>query len=115
MHDLTFANEIISVLQKKLSAMGKSSLSKRAVINVRLSPLTHVTPDGLNEIFKQIAESRGLGSAVLSIKPLEFGMRCNACGFVSSHSAPVFECPKCGGSDFDIKKEKEFVIDSIDI
>lgn len=115
MHDLTFANEIISALQRKLADQGKSSLSKEAVINVKLSPLTHVTPKGLNEIFKQLAEHEGIANARLNIKPLEFEMFCNECKVTSFHSAPVFECPKCGSSNFDIKIEKEFIIDSIEI
>ena len=114
MHDLKFANEIIASIKNDLARKGKSA-SNNITVNIRLSPLTHVTPEGLTETFKQLASAGGFGDAKLDIKPLEFEVFCRDCKAVSKAIKPIFNCPKCKSADFDIIKEKEFVIDSIKV
>lgn len=106
MHDLKFAGEIIAAIKKNR----KNGPLK---VTVGLSPLTHVTPEGLSETFRHAAESEGLGKVDLIVKPLEFTMNCRSCKHASKHSRAVLSCPKCGGSDFDIDIGREFVVESV--
>jgi Zn finger protein HypA/HybF involved in hydrogenase expression len=109
MHDLKYANEIIAMLKKGNFKNSKCSV----IVNVTLSPFSHVKPEGLNETFKVLAEPEGYGHVKLNVKTGEFTMHCKNCKKASKHSEPVFECPMCKSSDFDIDKGKEFYIDFI--
>lgn len=112
MHDLKFAAEIISSIKNKLQKTSGRS-QKNITVDVRLSPLTHVTPKGLSETFKQLAEHEGLTNVKLNIGVLEFEMHCRTCKAITKGTKPIFLCPQCKSSDFDIEREKEFVIDSV--
>jgi len=109
MHDLKYSHSIASAVKKTIG----SKKVKQVVVNVRLSPLSHVRPEGLAETFKQVAESEGLSGVELSILPLEFSIKCRGCGLVSQHAQPVLNCPKCKSTDFDIDGFDEFLIDSV--
>ncbi|MDD5044178.1 MAG: hydrogenase maturation nickel metallochaperone HypA [Candidatus Omnitrophica bacterium] len=113
MHETKFANEIIFILKHKLEP---DALSKPLVVNVRLSPLSHVTPQSLKEAFKVAAESEHFPNELkLSIKTMEFDVYCKECKKISKASAPIFNCPRCKSTDLDIQKEREFIIDSVEI
>jgi len=111
MHDLKYANEILRVLKNKGIKKGKS---KNITVNVRLSPFSHVKLEGLNETFQLLAENEGYDNVKLDIKPLKFGMHCKSCNRDSEHEKAVFKCPHCDSGDFDIKKNDEFCVDSIE-
>lgn len=112
MHDLKYANEILEALRKKDVKKGKS---KKVIVSVRLSPFSHVRPEGLNETFQLLAENEGYDNVKLDIKPLKFGMHCKSCNRDSEHEKAVFKCPHCDSGDFDIKKNEEFCVDSIEM
>ncbi|MFA5143304.1 MAG: hydrogenase maturation nickel metallochaperone HypA [Candidatus Omnitrophota bacterium] len=112
MHDLRYANEILAALKNKNVSKGRA---KDVTVNVRLSPFSHVRPEGLNETFRLLAGSEGYGNVKLDVKALEFEMHCRSCGRESRHAKAVFKCPYCDSADFDIQKNEEFYIDSIDI
>ena len=113
MHETKFVEEIIFVLKHKLEP---AALSKPLVVNVRLSPLSHVTPEGLKETFKVLVQNEHFSkNAVLNIKTMEFDVYCKECKKISKAAQPIFNCPRCKSSDLDIQKEREFIIDSVEI
>ena len=113
MHETKFAEEIIFVLKHKLEP---DTLSKPLVVNVRLSPLSHVTAEGLKETFKTLIQNELFAKNVhLHIKTMEFDVYCKECKKISKAAQPIFNCPRCKSSDLDIQKEREFIIDSVEI
>ena len=112
MHDLKYANSILLALKHNADAKNRSAY---VVVNVRLSPFSHVRPEGLEETFRLLAENEGYGHVKLKIGTLEFSLSCKECGKVSRHGEPVFECPHCKGYNFDIEKANEFCVDSIEV
>lgn len=113
MHETKFAEEIIFVLKHKLEP---AALSKSLVVNIRLSPLSHVTAEGLKETFKTLVQNEQFSDKVaLNIKAMEFDVYCKVCRKISKATQPVFSCPRCNSPDLDIQKEREFIIDSIEI
>ena len=110
MHDLKYANEILNTLKK--SATGKD---KAIVINVKLSPFSHVTAEGLDATFQLLTEDENYGPIRLNIQTSEFIIHCKNCKRSSKHREPVFNCPDCNNYDFDIEKGDDFCIDSIEI
>lgn len=112
MHDLKFANEVLFVLRKNVGDLGKG---KRVTVHARLSPFSHVTPEGLRQTFGQLAGGTEFTAARLDIQPLPFELLCRRCGRLSKAEAVLFACPHCTSADFDINKEKEFFVESVEI
>lgn len=108
MHDLKFATDILNALKK--SGVKPSA---KTIVTVQLSPFTHVTPEGLQATATHILSHEGYEKVKLDIKPLPYQLICKGCKKVSEHLKPVFACPDCGSGEFDIKKEREFFIESI--
>ena len=67
MHETRFANEIIFHIKDTLAKRGPV---KSALVNVSLSPFSHVTSEGLKGAFELLAEVEELKNISLKIKPL---------------------------------------------
>lgn len=109
MHDLKYAHQILDGIKK---ARG-SSKNAAIEVDVYLSPLSHVAPDGLKGTFSLIAEDEGYKNVTLNVNVLEFGVHCKKCGRTWKSAKPTFKCPKCDSTDFDLEPYDEFYIDSI--
>ncbi|MDD5436578.1 MAG: hydrogenase maturation nickel metallochaperone HypA [Candidatus Omnitrophica bacterium] len=112
MHDLRYASQILAAVKMKTAA---GSAAGPITVNVRLSPFSHVRPEGLEETFRLLAENEGYRNVKLNINILEFNMHCRMCGRDSRHGGAVFACPHCKGQDFDIEKGDEFYIDKVEV
>lgn len=110
MHDLRYANQILTGLKKKA---GRGSKTRAIFIDVSLSPLSHVMPERLKETFSLLAEGEGYKNAILNVKTHMLSIRCRKCGKVWKSAKPTFECPSCNSADFELEKWEEFYIDSI--
>lgn len=112
MHDLTYANKIITVLKGTFS--GKD-LEKRIVVNVVLGPFTHVTEASLRAAFQALAEKEHCRGVVLNVTKQEALVKCRKCAFVIRCAKPVFICSQCGHQELDLLNTEEFLIQSIEI
>lgn len=115
MHDLKYANEILSAIERKAAAEARDIVSSKVTVNVSLSPFSHVTARGLKETFGQLLSEATRKNIGLNIIPLEYELHCRSCKNISKGAKPIFECPRCKSADFDIEKEPEFTIDSVEI
>ena len=113
MHDLTFAKEILIVLNDKLKSLPRGSKIK--VVNASLSLLSHVKPETLKETFAAMVKGTELEKITLKIGTLQLGIKCRACKNGFMVNKPVTECPECSSSDLDVIYFKEFTIDSIEV
>lgn len=111
MHDLKYAHQILDGIRK----VGGSNKTAAIKVEVYLSPLSHVSPEGLKETFSMIAEDEGYKNVSLNVSALEFCVHCKKCGKTWKSAKPTFKCPKCDSADFELEKYEEFYIDSIDI
>ena len=112
MHDLKYANQILDSLKK---AAGKKGKNVHAIINVYLSPFSHVAPQRLKDVFGLLSKENGFTNIVLKVGVAEFCLHCKHCGHAWKRSEPTFECPECGSADIELEKYEEFQIDSIKI
>ena len=112
MHETRFANEIISVLKEKLD---KGASADGIVVNVRLSPFSHVSAENLRQTFKELSAGEGFGNVSLKVLPLEILLECRACKRSSRIAKRVFDCPFCKSTDIDLKIDKEFFVESFEI
>jgi hydrogenase nickel insertion protein HypA len=113
MHETTFVKEIIDVVNDRLK--GLDTDSKICRINVRLSSFSHVSPERLRESFLQMASAGNLARVPLNINLSEVEIECKSCGSKFKVSEPLLICPHCKGEEFNIKKEPEFFVESIEI
>ena len=112
MHETTFVNEIFSLLKDRFS---KDTINSVVSINVKLSPFSHVTQEGLLGIYQELAKSNGFEHIRLNIEPLSLLLRCRSCKNTSTVSKPTFECPHCSSQDIEVDMDKEFIIESVEI
>ena len=112
MHEIRFVNEIIDVLKRELT---EGPASGRVSVNVRLSPFCHVSPETLRESFNVLIKGENFKDVSLNILPLELSLECKTCKRSARITKKVFECPFCGSSDIDIRMDKEFFVESIEI
>jgi len=112
MHETRFANDIIFHIKDTLA---KHESVKSMLVNVSLSPFSHVTPEGLKGAFELLIEAEKLKNISLRIKPLVLEVNCKNCGNSFESTKIVFHCIKCFSTNIYIKKDKEFLVDSIEI
>lgn len=112
MHETRFANEIIFHLKETLA---KHEPVKSALVNVSLSPFSHVTPEGLKGTFELLVEVEKLKNINIVIKPIVLKITCRDCKTNFESSKITFHCIECLSTNIDIKKDKEFSVDSIEI
>jgi len=110
MHDLTYANRILDRLKKEAGKKEKSAL---VTIEVYLSPLSHVTPRRLKDVFGLLLKGEGFNNVVLNVNVSEISAHCRKCGKTWKSKKPTFECPKCKNSYFELDHWEEFYIESI--
>jgi hydrogenase nickel incorporation protein HypA/HybF len=112
MHETRFINEIFAVLKEKLA---KEKAAREVVVNVRLSPFSHVAPEGLQGSFKELIKGENFKNVQLKVLPLEILLECKNCKRSTRITKRVFGCPFCNSADVNIQMEREFFVESIEI
>lgn len=112
MHETRFINEIFAVLEHRL---GENIVSGQIVVNVRLSPFSHVNAENLQGSFKELIKRKGVKNVCLKILPLEILLECKNCKRSSRITTRVFDCPFCKSADVNIQMDKEFFVELIEI
>lgn len=112
MHETKFVNEILTVLENNLN---KRILPKNVMVNVRLSPFSHVTPKTLQETFKEFSKETDFREVRLNIIPFEVTVYCKNCKNISKVSQVTLNCAHCASADLDIRIDKEFFVESIEL
>jgi len=112
MHETRFVNEILAVLKQEIDRDMKAG---RVLVNVRLSPFSHVSAETLKESFNVLIKNEHFKTASLKVLPLEIPFKCGNCKRSAIITKKMFECPFCGGADVDIQMDKEFFVESIEV
>jgi len=112
MHDITYANKIISLLKDKLTG---DQRRKHITVTVALGPFTHVTEDSLRAAFEAQLGGDEFKNVTLSVETSEAAVKCRKCLVATKITKPVFACPACGEPDFDIIDGDLFLIKAIEI
>jgi len=112
MHETRFVNEIHAVLKDKV---GNGTKTGRILVNVRLSPFSHVAAETLKESFNVLVRNEHFKTAALKVHPLEIPFECGNCKRKATITKKMFECPFCGSADVNIEMDKEFFVESLEI
>jgi len=92
MHETRFINEIFAVLREKLA---KETDVEQVVVNVRLSPFSHVGAESLRGSFKELIKGESFKNVRLKVLPLEILLECKSCRHNSRITKRIFTCPFC--------------------
>jgi len=112
MHETVFVNEIFSVVEDRF---GKDTINNVVCINVKLSPLSHVSKQGLLGTYQELARGGCFERIKLNIEPLALLLHCRNCKNNSTVTVPIFNCPSCNSQDIELNFDKEFIIESIEL
>lgn len=112
MHETTFVNQIFSVIRDRF---GQGTIGSVVGVNVRLSPLSHVSKQGLLDAYQELAKASGFAHVRLKIEPLGLLLHCDRCKNNSTVTVPTFNCPFCASQEIKLNFDQEFVIESIEI
>ncbi|MCM8783914.1 MAG: hydrogenase maturation nickel metallochaperone HypA [Candidatus Omnitrophica bacterium] len=112
MHETVFANEILAFLKRVLT---QESVRKKIVVNVKLSPFSHVSPENLAEAFNNLISDTEFKGTKIVIMPLEILAKCKKCKNISSITRKGLNCQKCGSDNLELNVDKEFYIESIEL
>ena len=111
MHETVFVNEIFSALKNKFS---KDMIGNVVSVNIKLSPLSHVSKEGLLGTYTELARGSVFEHIKLNIEPLILLLHCLSCNGTLEIPGPVFKCPRCGSEDIEVSFDKEFTIESVE-
>ena len=112
MHETRFINEIFAVLKEKLA---QEKAVKQVVVNVRLSPFSHVAAESLQGSFRELIKGEDFKNVCLKVFPLEILLECKNCKRSTRITKKIFTCPFCNSADVNIQMDKEFFVESIEI
>ncbi len=112
MHETRFINEIFSVLKQKLS---EDAAAGEVVVNVRLSPYSHVSAETLQGSFQELVKGESFKNVRLKILPLEISLECKNCRRTARITKRVFGCPFCNSADVNLQIDNEFFVESIEL
>jgi len=112
MHETRFINEIFAILKEKLA---KEKGVERVIVNVRLSPFSHVGAESLQGSFKELIKGESFKKVSLKILPLEILLECKSCKHSARINKRIFACPFCHSADITIQMDKEFFVESMEI
>lgn len=112
MHETTFVNQIFSVVKNRF---GKDTLKSVTCVNVKLSPLSHVSKEGLLAAYRQLAKGSCFERIKLNIVPLDLILHCRSCDHKLTVTSPTLNCPTCDSQDIEFAFDKEFFIESIEL
>jgi hydrogenase nickel incorporation protein HypA/HybF len=114
MHELSIAQDIIHIVEDKLSSMDAHNLQVRK-IHFRVGKLRAIIPDNLRFSFEVLSRGSIVEKAYLEIEEIPLRCRCSDCRTRFQADYPHFYCPACGSGKVDILQGKELLVDSIEV
>jgi len=91
MHEVSIAESILDLIERQLGEPHELS-----DVELRIGPLSGVSPDSLLFCFATVAKERGFGEPVLTVDRTLVDIHCEACQTRYQVPDPIDHCPKCG-------------------
>ncbi|MCF7885759.1 MAG: hydrogenase maturation nickel metallochaperone HypA [Candidatus Marinimicrobia bacterium] len=115
MHELTIAQNIISIIEDELQQRNKLACQVNKVY-FNTGRLNAVVPESLQYNFNQIKKERKFTqNAELIIKEIPITIKCEDCQAETQIDEPVFKCQNCSSRQIKVIAGKKMYIESMDI
>ena len=112
MHELSVAQEILSIVYQYLPNPKSQSVKSVKVI---VGKLSNILPDSLSFCYEALVSDTPLKGSKLDILEFPIKIGCNTCNEESVIELPVFACPKCGNNQIRIVSGTELQVDEIEL
>lgn len=114
MHELTIAQNIISIVEDELKSRNCHASVKKVIFSA--GRMNAIIPESLKFGFDVLKKnSPFLMQSELEITEIPIKIRCNNCGREMDISEPMFICDKCGSIDIEILSGKDMFVESIEL
>lgn len=110
MHELSVAREIIGIVQDEMT---RCHLTRVTEVKIRLGVLAGLNADALAFGFEASVVDTPLADTRLIIENIPIDGVCRTCGKEFEVEEFVFICPRCGGTDMDIRRGEELDIEHL--
>jgi hydrogenase nickel incorporation protein HypA/HybF len=112
MHELSIAEEIISVVRSYLP--GENNTNVKAV-RIKIGKLSNILPESLLFCFNASIERTELEGAKLEMKFIPLTILCAECGKVTEPEDYIFACSFCGSTNIKVISGDELQIEEIEL
>ncbi len=114
MHEFGLISEMAALAEREMLAAGSTAPASRLTLIV--GKFSGASPEALRTAFELVAPTtQYLHQAELVIEEPWPVCRCRDCGAATEVERYVFQCPTCGGDNFDLEGGDDLRLDSIDI
>jgi len=114
MHELTIAQNIISIVEEEVAKQGDSGTVKKVFF--KAGKMHAIIPESLKfgfEILKK--DSKVVNQANLEIDEIPLRIKCKKCGLEKNIEEPIFYCSKCNSFDIEIISGMDMFVESIEL
>ncbi|NCQ17713.1 MAG: hydrogenase maturation nickel metallochaperone HypA [Ignavibacteria bacterium CG22_combo_CG10-13_8_21_14_all_37_15] len=111
MHELSLAQEIISITEQYYSSDNNERVKS---IKVKIGKLQNVLPDSLEFCFNALIQNSKMENAKMMIEHVPIKLECKNCGNISEQDGYLFACPKCGCSAITVISGNELTVSEIE-
>ena len=112
MHELSIAQNIISIVQEHLSEEQKFSVK---YVRVKIGKLTNILTDSLIFGFDALTRETNLEGVVLEVEHIPLTVKCEGCGKSTSLDNYIFQCPFCQSTSISVVSGNELMVSEIEL
>ena len=112
MHELSIAQEIISIVK---SSVQPEELSRVSRVEIKVGKMQNVLVESLVFCFAGIKELDNLNNAELVVKEITSAIRCKECSAETEIEGIRFACVACGSASTELIRGTELQVSFIDI
>jgi hydrogenase nickel incorporation protein HypA/HybF len=112
MHEMSVAQNILSIVQQQLS---QEQMRAASLIRLLIGNAAGIVPDSLEFCFNAIRNETPLRSASLSIERVPLQIHCNVCSADSISESAMFFCQQCGANNVTIISGTELQIVDVEL
>ena len=106
-HELSIAQSLLAIVVDEAERHGVSRLKK---VGITVGAFSAVVPDALRFCWDLIVEDTVAAHAELLIEEVPMKALCHDCQAEISMDEPVFECPQCQSTNFEVTQGQELMV-----
>ncbi len=111
MHELSFAEQILKVVEKAARAHGSGRVAR---VSLRVGTMSGVDKGSLTFCLEAIASGTRMEGARIEVVEVEPALVCASCGRSPLRGATAPACPKCGGPA-DVSPATDLYVEEIEL
>ncbi|UCF64167.1 MAG: hydrogenase maturation nickel metallochaperone HypA [bacterium] len=112
MHELSIAQNIISIVQENINQEQQYSVKR---VKVKIGKLTNILVDSLVFGFEALTKETNLDGVVLEVENIPLTIRCKDCETLTSLDDYIFSCPACNSTAINLISGTELMVSEIEL